>query len=230
MQKKKTRWPTDNSQNTAKLLRQLQGYFLFVLGSGGHTKEMLLMMDDGFCNFGNTHRRYLISSGDKMSENHLTDYEEDVAKLSKANDANGGTFDKIVVTRARRVHQSIWTTPLSAAISVAEIVPALLFPPRNAVGRKSRYPDQVFSNGPATGLFVALVIHALKMLYIVPEGSMKFIYIESWARISTLSLTGKLLYYTGIADIFMVQHQDVAVKYGLVNAGEMVFNSRRPDL
>lgn len=190
---------------------------------------MLMMMDDGFCDFSSFHRRYVISSGDHMSDYHVEDYETQLAQLSRANGASAGSYDKRIVTRARRVHQPLWTTPLTSLLSILDIFPVLLSPPRNDVGGRLRYPTQIFSNGPATGFFVGLAAHVLKLFYLVPEDSMRFVYVESWARITTLSLTGKLLYYTGVADAFYVQHEDVAVKYGLVNAGEMVFNSRRPE-
>ncbi|KAL5082867.1 hypothetical protein Trisim1_002750 [Trichoderma cf. simile WF8] len=219
-----------NSQN-ALTQRAPIDYNLFVLGSGGHTKEMLMMMDDGFCDFADFHRRYLISSGDSMSENHVHDYEESLASLCESHGTSPGTYDKFIVTRARRVHQPLWSTPFTALLSIVEIFPALLIPPKGLVGMKMKscYPSRVFSNGPATGFFVALAVHLLKMAYLVPESCMKVIYIESWARISTLSLTGKLLLYTGIADVFVTQHQEVATRYGVQNAGEIVFNSRRLD-
>ncbi|KAH6896580.1 oligosaccharide biosynthesis protein Alg14 like-domain-containing protein [Thelonectria olida] len=209
--------------------RRAIDYCLFVLGSGGHTKEMLMMMDDGYTNFANFHRRYLLSSGDTMSENHLEQYEADLKTLCDGNDQSSGTYDKCVVARARRVHQPLWSTPFTSLLSILDIFPVLLSAPTNKVGNEVRYPTYIFSNGPATGFFVAMAVYLLKMFYIVPENAMRFIYIESWARISTLSLTGKLLYYTGLADIFLVQHTVVAAKYGVGNAGEMVFNSRRPE-
>ena len=187
-----------------------------------------MMMDDGFCNLSNLHRRYLVSSGDKMSLNHLESYEDDLGVLCEKSGTQPGSYDVCSVTRARRVHQSLLTTPFTSLISLYDIIfNALLSPPSNDVGRKLRYPRMVFSNGPATGLFVGLAIHLLKMIYIIPEASCCFVYIESWARISTLSLTGKLFHHTGIADAFAVQHSQVADTYGVLNAGPMVFNSRR---
>ncbi|EQL03245.1 glycosyltransferase family 1 protein [Ophiocordyceps sinensis CO18] len=209
--------------------RPSHDYYLFVLGSGGHTKEMLMMMDDGFCDFANFHRRYLISSGDRMSLHHLLDYEEQLEQLCRAADSSPGTHDTRTVTRARRVHQSLCTTPFTALLSIIDIFFVLLSPPANEVGRRLRYPTHILSNGPATGFLVALAAHVLKVFLIVPDDCMRFVYIESWARISSLSLTGKLLLYTGVADALYVQHQHVAAMHGLVNAGEMVFNSRRPD-
>lgn len=201
-----------------------------MLGSGGHTKEMLMMMDDGSHDFAHSHRRYVISSGDNMSMNHLQEYEERLQQLCKANQTSPGTYDTKIVTRARRVHQSLLTTPFTALLSINDIVPALRAAPPNTkdfTKAMMPYPSLVFSNGPATSFFVAVVIHALKIFYLVPEDCMRFVYIESWARISTLSLTGKLFYYTGLADLFLVQHSQVAENYKVKNAGQMVFNTRR---
>lgn len=189
-----------------------------------------MMMDDGFCNFANFHRRYLITAGDLNSIHQVAEYETDLDLLCIREGKEAGTYDTRFVARARRVHQPLWSTPFSALRSMLEIIPALLTPPKNDVGANLRYPTCIFSNGPATGFFVGLAVHLLKMFYVVPEDSMKFVYIESWARISTLSLTGKLFYYTGIADVLVVQHAEVAAKYGIENAGEMVFNARRPDI
>ena len=228
--KRSTQWQDARNDKPTKR-KEGREYYLFVLGSGGHTKEMLMMMDDGTHDFSHFHRRYIISSSDTMSMNHLQEYEERLAQLCKTNQASPGTYDTKVVTRARRVHQSLLTTPFSALLSINDIVPALRAPPPPESGKDFAkampYPSLVFSNGPATSFFVAAVIHALKVFYIVPEDCMRFVYIESWARISTLSLTGKLFYYTGLADRFVVQHSQVAEKYKLENAGQMVFNTRR---
>lgn len=187
-----------------------------------------MMMDDGRCDFKNLHRRYVVSSGDKMSMNHLTDYEEGLNEMCTKEGTEAGSYDVRHVTRARRVHQSLLTTPLTALLSLVEIIFTVLLTPPTHLGKgKSEYPRMVFSNGPATGFFVGLAVHLLKMVYIIPEDRCNFVYIESWARISTLSLTGKLFYYTGIADAFAVQHKEVANLYKVDYAGPIVFNSRR---
>ncbi|PHH73864.1 hypothetical protein CDD82_5231 [Ophiocordyceps australis] len=205
-------------------------YYVFVLGSGGHTKEMLMMMDDGFCDFANLHRRYLVSSGDATSLHQLHDYEAQLTQLCRVAGTRPGSFDVRLVARARRVYQPLWTTPWTALRSFLDILPVLLSSPDNYAPNRPHYPTQIFANGPATALFVALAAHVLKVLWLVPQNSMRFIYIESWARISSLSLTGKILYYACLADVFYVQHAPVAAAYGLTDAGEMVFNSRRPDV
>ncbi|RDA94605.1 hypothetical protein CP533_2469 [Ophiocordyceps camponoti-saundersi (nom. inval.)] len=219
------RWPEPGVAATPA--QRPDVYYLFVLGSGGHTKEMLMMMDDGFCDFAGFHRRYLLSSGDRVSRHQLEDYEARLANLCRATGTSPGTYDVRTVARARRVHQSLLTTPLTFLASVIGIFTVLLSSPVSVKGR--RHPTLVFSNGPATGFCVAFAIHLLKIFHIVPEDVMRFVYIESWARISTLSLTGRLLLQSSFADTLYVQHQDVADKYGLPCAGEMVLSSRRPD-
>lgn len=220
-------WQRETRQDGLIQRRRPADYYLFVLGSGGHTKEMLMMMDDGFSDFEHFHRRYLISSGDGMSLNHLEDYEESLRELCEHNGHSPGTYDIRVVHRARRVHQSLLTTPLTAAWSFCHIVSVLLSSPSNASEPSLEFPSLIYSNGPATGFFVALAVHILKVFYLIPEDKCLFVYVESWARISTLSLTGKLLYYLGLADSFAVQHANVASHYGVPNAGPLVFNSRR---
>ncbi|KAL2206020.1 oligosaccharide biosynthesis protein Alg14 like protein [Sarocladium strictum] len=195
------------------------------MGSGGHTKEMLMMMDDGTCDFAGFHRRYLISSGDTMSLDHVQEHEREIRELCSQKGLDPGSYDTRIVTRARRVHQPLWTTPFTSILSIIDIFPALLSPPKQG----SPWPQRIYSNGPATGFFVAVVAHFLRVFFLAPEASMRFLYIESWARISTLSLTGKLLHYTGLADVFVVQHNEVGERYGIKCVGQMVFNSRRTE-
>ena len=173
------------------------------------------MMESGFPASSSMHRRYLISSGDSMSFKHLRGFEDEMRR---------GTHDLHVVRRARRVHQSLLTTPFSAAVSFLQIFPLLMTAP----GERSKlgYPDVIFTNGPGTGFFVALAAHLLKILCIVPKDSMRVLYVESWARIHTLSLTGKLFHMTGIADVFLVQHPQVSKKYNVTNAGWLVVGPR----
>ena len=201
-------------------------YFIIVLGSGGHTKEMICMLEQRHEGFENIHRRYIISSGDTMSVKHIDAFEEKLKETFPG--ALAGSFEKYTVTRARRVHQALLTTPLTALYSILDILPLLLRRPNIPGVTTSNYPNVVLTNGPATGFFVALVAHILKLFYIVHEEKLQVFYVESWARVQTLSLTGKLLYYAGIADLFVVQHQPVADKYGLVNAGFLVLGIPPP--
>lgn len=196
-------------------------YVLAVLGSGGHTKEMFLMMGNDFHEPGQSHRRYLVTGGDNFSLKQAEAFEESLREAGE----HPGTYDVRVATRARRVHQSLLTTPMSALRSIFDIFPILLARPGQiAPGSPLDLPDVIFTNGPATGFFVGLVAHMLKIFCVVPEHKMQVLFIESWARVSSLSLTGKLFYHSGIADMFLVQHESVATVYGVLNAGWLVLD------
>ncbi|KAL5593969.1 hypothetical protein BROUX41_001021 [Berkeleyomyces rouxiae] len=226
--------PRGTSQNTVSKTRSNDSllYTVIVLGSGGHTKEMLYMMSQGFKASPNAHRRYLICSGDRLSISHLEEWESDQQRALTHNQdfvatqtkSPTGTFDVITIPRARKIHQSLLSTPFTAATSVMMLAPALLKRPqgRNDLG----LPDLIISNGPATGFFTVLTAFGLRALALVPEAKMRSLYVESWARISTLSITGKLFRLTGIADRVVVQHGELARKHGLENAGWLVLERR----
>jgi beta-1,4-N-acetylglucosaminyltransferase len=181
---------------------------LVVLGSGGHTKEMLLMMEAGFGRFSAMRRHYIVSSGDTQSIYAAKSFEDGMA----ATHGDAGRYDVHIVQRARRVHQSLLTTPFSAARSFCQILPLL----------SKHRPDVILTNGPATGYFVGVAAYLIKLLYAAPTASLHVIYIESWARVNTLSLTGKLFHHTRLADTFLVQHDAIAQRYGIENAGWLV--------
>jgi beta-1,4-N-acetylglucosaminyltransferase len=205
---------------------QLAGaYFLVVLGSGGHTKEMFAMMEINFPAAPGLHRRYVVSSGDSMSLKHLKAFEESLT--TTYGEEKAGSYDVHIVTRARKIHQPLYTVPLSGLQSILDIFPLLLRSPFSGIRSRQKYPDVILTNGPATGLFVGLAAWALRIFHIVPEEAAQILYVESWARIKTLSLTGLLFHRLGIADVFLVQHEKVAQKYGLQNAGCIVVKQQQ---
>ena len=72
------------------------------------------------------------------------------------------------------------------------------------------YPDVIITNGPATAVMVLLANFLLKFLGFAPLWKMKTIYVESWARVTKLSLSGKVLLRMGICDKFLVQWEGLA--------------------
>ncbi|TDZ17408.1 UDP-N-acetylglucosamine transferase subunit alg14 [Colletotrichum orbiculare MAFF 240422] len=221
IQRSRLRHPISLANVNSKTSDSLGGaYLLVVLGSGGHTKEMLAMMGKNFPTAPNVHRRYLISSGDSMSLKHLTAFEDDLKVIRSDDEA--GTWDMHVVARARKIHQSLLTTPFTALLSVVQIFPLLLRSSFKGARKRQQFPDIIITNGPATGFIVGLVVYLLKIFCVVPEDTAQVLFIESWARIKTLSLTGRLFHLTGIADLLLVQHEQVATKYGVTNAGCLV--------
>ncbi|KAK1836133.1 glycosyltransferase [Podospora conica] len=189
-------------------------YTLYVLGSGGHSAEMIETIKKSFRGGTNQHRRYVITSGDKSSAGMVHELECNIKDAFP--DRRGGTFDVFEISRARAVHQPLYTAPLTCLMSAAHAVHALtsdpVLRPANTYGDQFKYPHLVVTNGPATGFIVAMAAHVLKMLCLVPPNGFKIVYTESWARSRTLSLTGKLFWWTGIAELFLVQHEPLAKK------------------
>lgn len=209
-----------------------------VLGSGGHTAEMLAMLR-GLDVRKWTHRTYVVGSGDAFSARRAREFEaallvaalgegEDEGKERKddatrppARTSLSGSYDVVTVPRAREIHQSILTTPLSSLRCLASCI-AVLRRRRSdtpdATGTTTPgtatpvpapffFPTLILSNGPATGVIVILASLLLRLLPLplagVPKGSMRTVYVESFARVRALSLSGKLL--LGTVDRFVVQ-------------------------
>lgn len=167
-------------------------HLVIVLGSGGHTAEMFnilhqlptLIQDY-------TKRTYIVSSGDGFSASKAAEFEKQIG---------GAGYDIVTVTRARRVHQSILTTPYSALRCLSDSI--------NVLSRD--HPDLILTNGPGTG--VCVVTAAIILLFFKGEGrgQMRSIFIESWARVKTLSLSGKIL--KPFVDRFLVQWPELVSK------------------
>ncbi|KAL3427708.1 UDP-N-acetylglucosamine transferase subunit alg14 [Phlyctema vagabunda] len=108
-----------------------------------------------------------------------------------------GTWQAVRVHRARKIHQPLWSTPLSCARCFLDCMRHL--------SRAHTYPDVVVINGPATAVLVVLASYVLKFLGLAPRDKMKIIYVESFARVCTLSLSGRILLVLGLCDRFLVQ-------------------------
>lgn len=204
-------------------------YIVYVLGSGGHTGEMCEMIKQQFRPDALAHRRYLITSGDSHSVNAVNRL-ENVIRAMYPVDANGstlgGTWEIVDVVRARHVHQPLFAAWYTALLSALSIVQALRQPPKlRKTSTKAKtpltYPNLIVTNGPGTGFIVCLVAFVLRMLYIIPADRCSVLFIETWAHVSTLSLTGKLFYYSRIADLFVVQHEQLAKNTGQKYIGEV---------
>lgn len=196
-------------------------YYLYVLGSGGHSTEMTLMIKSKYRGNASMHRRYVMSDADVFSWGLERGLEATIHDTYTTNTA--GTYDSLSVTRARRVGQSYITSVFTSLLCAFEVLVALTaIPeerPKEKYGKAYQCPHVVFTNGPGTGFIVCFVAHLLKIFSVAPQTHLKLVYIESWARVENLSLTGKLFHYTGIADLFLVQSHELAQKYNKTNAG-----------
>ncbi|TBU45908.1 glycosyltransferase family 1 protein [Dichomitus squalens] len=174
------------------------------LGSGGHTSEALRLLSAlNFNRYGP--RTYIISEGDTLSMHKAMDLE--CAKSTEASQTTPFTSGPdapcsfVVIPRARRVHQSFLTAPFSAALSLAASIwhltasPLFFGPPA---------PDVLLLNGPGTCFVLCIAAYLSRFLGLK---SPKLIYVESFARVRHLSLSGKLL--RPLVDRFIVQWPDL---------------------
>ncbi|KAG5670556.1 hypothetical protein PVAND_000810 [Polypedilum vanderplanki] len=157
---------------------------MIILGSGGHTTEMLEVVKK-LNNERYTPRLYVVAEGDQNSVDRLLEIEKE-----------GGDYKIYTITRSRKVHQSYKSSIITTLKSAYECLILLLH---------SR-PDLILANGPATCVPVCVVAFFLKVFYI--NGSCKIAYIESYCRVKSLSLSGKILLY--LTDIFVVQWPDIS--------------------
>lgn len=208
---------------------------LVILGSGGHTAEMISLLHN-LDTLKYTHRSYVVSSGDAFSATKAQEFERglyDVArgaahKASKEQQRKAGTgeravvvktkeeyygsYDIEIVPRARKIYQSMWTTPFTSLSCLLSCM-RILMSTSSSSEVKLGYPDLVISNGPGTGVIVILASLLLRFLYLPgTHGKMRTIYVESWARVRRLSLSGKIL--LRVTDRFLVQWENLAKELG----------------
>ena len=164
-------------------------HLLVVLGSGGHTAEMLNILSSlGDLHLAYTSRTYICSSGDSFSASKAAEFEKTL----------GGEYNIITVRRARRVHQTTYTAPFTTVLCFFDCFKLLKIE-----------PDLILTNGPGTG--VCVVLAAVLRLFLGGQG-MRSIFIESWARVKSLSLSGRIL--KPFVDRFIVQWPDLVKAEG----------------
>lgn len=158
-----------------------------MIGSGGHTTEMLKLVKDNVNITRFSPRYYIKSITDVTSEARIADFE-----------GSNNDFQIVNIPRCRNVHQSyissIWTTLVALFFS---------FPPL----LKYR-PEMILCNGPGTCFPICYVAFVLKIFFLLDT---KIIFVESFCRVRTLSLTGRLLLH--FSDYVIVQWPELKEKY-----------------
>ena len=164
---------------------------LFVVGSGGHTYEMLRIV--GGLNLKNYNPRlYVAAEGDKMSQDKVKSLESSLQKENQSTDDAEPVFFIKTIPRARKVMQSYFTSVFTTLYATAHSL-WLVF--RFA-------PDILLCNGPGTCIPVCFWTFILNFLGLRRT---TIVYVESLCRVERLSLSGILLYYSFVANYIYVQ-------------------------
>lgn len=177
---------------------------MIVLGSGGHTAEMLKLMDAVdkhlYCP-----RTYVVAETDKMSGLKALARERSWAESpgeapSALGPPSSQDYEVCVIPRSREVFQSYFTSVLTTLYSLG--VAARL------VWREK--PQLVLVNGPGTCIPVCAAAFLYRFLGLRDS---QLVYVESIARVFKMSLSAKILYYTRMADLILVQWEELEQKY-----------------
>ena len=146
---------------------------LVVLGSGGHTGEMMPLVKQ-------------LSQWNRLSQMTVIAASSD--SLSLSHPLIPENARKETIPRARNVGQSFFTsifTTLAAFISALRFI--------------SLRPDLLLVNGPGVCYPVVLAIFLGNFLGVT---NCSIVFVESFCRVTTISLTGKLIY--PLCDLFFV--------------------------
>ncbi|KAL2524320.1 UDP-N-acetylglucosamine transferase subunit ALG14 [Abeliophyllum distichum] len=174
---------------------------LIVLGSGGHTAEMLnllaVLQKERF-----KPRYYVAAATDNMSLQKARVLEDSL--VDKAGIEMVGTAHFMQIYRSREVGQSYITSIGTTLIAIAHALWLMV---------KMR-PQVILCNGPGTCIPLCAIAFLLKVFGI--RWSSIF-YVESIARVRRLSLSGFLLYKLHMADQLFVQWPQLKMKYPRAN-------------
>ncbi|XP_051128851.1 uncharacterized protein LOC127249854 isoform X1 [Andrographis paniculata] len=174
---------------------------LIVLGSGGHTAEMLnllsVMQLDGF-----KPRYYIAAATDNMSLQKARALENSIRNETEIESMGSTHFMQIY--RSREVGQSYITSVATTLIALTHALWLMI---------KIR-PQVILCNGPGTCIPLCVIAFLFKVFGI--RWSSIF-YVESIARVKRLSLSGLILYKLRIADQLFVQWPQLKSKYPRAN-------------
>lgn len=152
---------------------------MVILGSGGHTTEMLALVKE-LDKTRYTPRTYVLAETDTTSESRLLALEKDQAD-----------FQTIRIGRSRHVGQSFSSAIFTTLRSILQCFPLMY----------GQRPALILCNGPGTCVPICLVAFVLKVFFI--NTACKIVFIESYCRVKTISLSGRIL--LRFVDSFVVQ-------------------------
>jgi len=165
-----------------------------ILGSGGHTAEMCKINQALLMQPGNRDKyqpvRYVVANSDVTSQR----------QLCAALPATTRDSDFIIVPRSRSVGQS-WLSSIFTTLWALLWSCYLIWRDR---------PQLVLCNGPGTCVPFCYAAYLWRLLGRLPVHT-KIVFVESYCRVETLSLSGRLL--LPLADMFVVHWPQLATRY-----------------
>ncbi|KAH9504196.1 UDP-N-acetylglucosamine transferase subunit [Bulinus truncatus] len=162
---------------------------LIVVGSGGHTSEILTLVKSLGSNY--CPRYYVLAETDTTSENKVKQCE-----LLKSELSHSSEYSIWYIPRSREVKQSYLTSIWTTLVAIVYTFP-LVF---------KLNPEVILCNGPGTCIPICIAGLFLKL-----KRNTIIVYVESFCRVYTLSLSGKLLYR--FVDSFFVQWPELLLRY-----------------
>ncbi|KAJ2891398.1 metalloprotease [Coemansia aciculifera] len=188
---RRQRSTVDARKRKGKAVRNAtQRMLCIVLGSGGHTAEMTRLLS-GVDLDRYSRRLYIVGESDLISL-------DQIGVLESKRDGEKEEYFVGRVPRSRRVGQPWLTTPMSVLRCFRQVA-WLMY---------RHLPDAVLCNGPGNCVVVCVVATIIRVLGVK---RIPIIYVESFARVKTLSLSGKIMYL--LADRFIVQWPDLLRQY-----------------
>lgn len=178
------RRPLDEISNYKSTMKTL-----IILGSGGHSTEMLRLVESLNQKIFKP-KIYVIASSDNKSKEKLLDLEKYLGKQTQ--------YQICEIPRSRKVHQSYISSIFTTLYSILYCFPLVI----------NIRPDLILCNGPGTCIPICFIAFLMRVLNI---SNNVIVFVESICRVQSLSLSGIILYY--FADIFLVQWVELTKKY-----------------
>ena len=197
-----------SSPSSQKLKRESDGAkLLVVIGSGGHTAEMVHILRSFLSDEKKTKKRddfsnvfpkreYIFAVSDTTSVAKIERFERE-----EVQGGTNGEYRNHFVPRAREVGQSYFTSVFTTLLA---------FWHSWRVYWKTK-PDAILTNGPGTCVPVILACFLGKVFGY--NSACKVMYVESVARTRRMSLSGRLCYGLRLADVVFVMWPELKEKY-----------------
>lgn len=175
------------------------GKVMVLFGSGGHSTEMLMLMQNA-------------KLGKKLATNSVEKLvcvvsQDDSLICDKIDNefpgiTSKGKVERVKLSRGREIGQSYLTTFWTFLISLYQSIQII----------STHKPAVCLTNGPAISVTISLAIFILNKT-LNRNYKCRIMYVESFCRTRTLSLSGRLIYHLKLADEFYVQWPRLSVLY-----------------